>query len=141
MTPANSSAEERAKSNSESARGVMRKIQDALLEIDAAAHLVAGFSESNKGHSELFGHLDSLVDCLKEIEKENSKGALASLRVPVDFLDHLDREKRCNPELYTAHKLDIAREELERKKRVTTDLRAMQDKIQEELNNDDEDTK
>jgi hypothetical protein len=115
---------------------LVQLLEETLGGIEAAAGLVGAFYDDGQGGAqrELFEELHALERRLGELDK--ARDALAPLgdaaMVPLDLLDHLDRVDKCNPDVYSRHKLDFLLEEKLRLKRVKADFDAVCDVLSEE---------
>ncbi|GBG26200.1 Mediator of RNA polymerase II transcription subunit 10 [Hondaea fermentalgiana] len=111
----------------------MKAIQDALAELDETARLVGEFYDDDKGtaQKEMFERVNNLIGHFEKVDGMRTQ--LDGLRVPVDFLDHLDQVENANPELYTRYKADYLLEEKERKRRVAKDMQTIKEEISAEM--------
>mmetsp|Transcript_553 Transcript_553/g.1412 ORF Transcript_553/g.1412 Transcript_553/m.1412 type:complete len:158 (+) Transcript_553:300-773(+) len=120
-------------SAAEKAQPVMKAIQDTLTELDATARLVSEFYDDGHGTAkkEMFQHVNDLIGHFEKVDGLRTE--LEGLRVPVDFLDHIDQLENSNPDLYTRYKANYLLEEKERKRRVAKDMQTIKEEILQEV--------
>mmetsp|Transcript_9670 Transcript_9670/g.17813 ORF Transcript_9670/g.17813 Transcript_9670/m.17813 type:complete len:150 (-) Transcript_9670:403-852(-) len=109
------------------AEPLIKVLEGAIAGLDNATDLLDNYyDDGNRGaEKELFGEIRNLESKVAALTKHAD--VLAPLgqaaMVPVDLIDHLDREDKSNPEIYTRHKIDFVLEEKLRLDRMASDLK------------------